>query len=381
MRIYNTLNMITFKGTIVDVHGHIGHFNHNGKIVNFTTETLDKFTKESLDIAIQNGKQQDRVKKVMVSNLDCMLDNGTYKNEMAGNIITLQAAKTNPSIAPIAVCQPNITNGDVGIMKRLLDENDGKFVGLKFHPSMLKLNADDKAYDKYLQLAEEKKLPCLFHSEVKIDWANPNSPKLKELECTSDPRRIYELAKRHPNTPVILGHTGMGAGPSHKYAIDTIIESIEKNNALLYADISWMDWGDNHLPLNDKNNLFYFIDKLKEKGKLDRILFGSDAPLGCYGEELAGGLSEKQAYELTVSSLKSAIKNHFGDNADEIIDKIFYKNADELFFEKNWAKDIPLKQKPSKTKLGILIGSGILAFSGITLLISGKKKKNHDATD
>lgn|SRR5574344_337497 len=382
-----TTKRISFKASINDSHAHIGHHRIKRGLVYFSPERLDSFTKEPLTIVVQSIKQQDKVENMFVSNLDCMVDNGKFANELDGNLFTLQSSKKNSRIVPIAVCQPNVTGGDTELIKKLLDENDSKFFGLKFHPSLLRYKTDNKtivsvdsiAYDKYLELAEEKKLPCLFHSEVKINWEDPNCPKVIKGACPSDPQYIYELAKRHPKVPVILGHTGMGGGPSHKYTIDFITDSINRNDSLLYADISWMDWSESHLPADNKENLFYFIDKLKEKGKLERILFGTDSPLGCYGEKLADELSEKKAYEKTVSSLKNAIKEHYGQEADDIIDKIFYKNANELFFEKKWAKDSNIDtavKKISKTKIGLAIGTGVLAFAGIMFAHSPQRSPN-----
>ena len=89
----------------------------------------------------------------------------------------------------------------------MIKENEGIIAGLKFHPQGLMLNADSELYDDYLNLAAEKKLPVLFHSQVSInyDLAEP----LKELNW-SDPEYIYKLAKRHPDVPVILGHHRSG---------------------------------------------------------------------------------------------------------------------------------------------------------------------------
>ena len=40
------------------------------------------------------------------------------------------------------------------------------------------------------------------------------------------------------------------------------------------------------------------ITELKSRNAIDRILFGTDAPLGCFGENPVAGVSEKEAYEM-----------------------------------------------------------------------------------
>lgn len=57
----------------------------------------------------------------------------------------------------------------------------------------------------------------------------------------SRPDQIYELAKRHKDVPVILGHMGGNTGNNTKAAVDIMVESIENNSAKLYADISWVN--------------------------------------------------------------------------------------------------------------------------------------------
>ena len=216
-----------------------------------------------------------------------------------------------------------------------------------------------------MQLAAEKKFPCLFHS----DGNN-----------FSNAKKIYDLAKRHKNVPVILGHSGCD---DFDGALNVMIESVRKKDAKLYCDISWLNW-ENGLPDGSHSKVKTLIEKMKSINALDRILFGTDAPLGCFGESLATDkfgttLSEKQAYEKTVSGLKTMIKNNFASESDEIIDKIFYQNAQELFFDKKWAQAVEIKpvappkfHLPKATKAIALIGLGIAAIGTLCLVFCGK---------
>ncbi len=383
MKISN-INNLSFTGKIYDSHVHIGHWTKNSKPHNYEINELDFFLKEPLDVFVKGEKQQDTVEKAFISSLDCMIEDGTFTDEFEGNLKLLEKIKGREEFVPLAVCQPNRTLGDTTQIKALLDETDGKFVGFKFHPSGLQkakngkmISASHSFYDTYLAVAEEKKLPCLFHSQADVDWDSP-IPYVKKLQNPSDPGHIYELAKRHKTVPVIMGHTGAGAGPAHKYTIDMILESIDKKNSLLYADISWMDWADDGLPAQNKNNLIYFLEELKKRDSLDRVLFGTDAPLGCYGENLADKTTSKEAYEKTVGSIKTAIKTHFKEDGDEIIDKVFYQNAHDLFIDKKWANRVDIGEnvkKLSKTTIGAIAAVGVIAFVGLIGLLNKNKKQ------
>ena len=91
----------------------------------------------------------------------------------------------------------------------------------------MKLAANDAKYDDYMKVAEQNNLPCLFHCDA--------------AGCKySSPEQIYELAKRHPKVPVILAHLGAGED-SHSRAVKVLLDSINKGDATIYADISWVD--------------------------------------------------------------------------------------------------------------------------------------------
>ena len=350
----NKVGQSNFKSVIIDMHAHTGSLSDTMK---FGSDALDVFVKEPL----QNG---DTVEKMIVSNLDSIVDGGRL-NEIEGNNAILEICKNNPKLSPLAVCQPGRTDGNPNEIRKLLSTN--KFAGLKFHPLRLTLNADDRLYDAYLELAKEKNLPCLFHSEVALEWGKDGSCRFSSNINPSDPRLIYNLAKRHPTVPVILGHTGAGGDLAHQKAIGIIIDSIKNSDAKLYADISWMDFAPNGSPEYPKKNLIDLIKKLKQLGKTDRILFGTDAPLGCYGSQNPiSNLPPKQAYEKTVDVIKSAIRENF-DDAEDLIHKIFYQNAQDLFFAPKTQK---IAKNTNKKLAGILLLATALVTGAVIYLHS-----------
>lgn len=370
VQLQNRVNHPVFNGKIIDAHTHVGTYTDG------LFNTCDKFEarhfKEILSHPISGG--EDIVEKIIVSNLDCINNKipqleakakqkgiqMRYLNELDGNREMLRISNELPILKPLAVCQPNETVNANNIRAVL---KEGTFFGLKFHPLHMKLAADDVKYDDYMRVAEEYKFPCLFHTDG--------------VRCAySSPEQTYALAKRHPKVPVILAHMGAGED-SHSRAVKVLLDSIENGDALLYADISWVDDGK-----ADKRVILDTLEKLQHTSKGDmteRLLFGTDAPLGKFG---ADGIKDPQYYRKNIEQIKTAIKGRF-KNAEELINKVFYENAQELFFTKNWAK----KMKPgggiknainkfASTKTGALVVGGLLALgTGINAGIQALKSK------
>lgn len=364
---------VSFKGSIIDSHMHWGNWtkdNNPKNLIFLNEEYLDKFVRSPLNVSVNGAKEEDNLEKVLISNLNCFVNNG-IKDEKAGNDEILELCNKNPKYFALAACQPSKTEGNAAVINRLMKDNPGKFVGLKFHPRNFNLPADSHFYRSYLQVADRYKLPCLFHTDLNLNVA-PDA-----VDKTSSPELIHKLAKKFPNVPVIMAHMGAGDAKSHQNAIDVLLKSIDNEDSKLYVDISWVDWGKDGQSAADKPSIVKLIKELDKRNATDRILFGTDAPLGCFGESPKGNLSTKEAYEKTVGDLKSVIKNNFGSKADELIDKIFYKNADELFFKKEWA--VPKNTAKNKVSIGKAAGmaaGAILVLTGLSYLIKSLKSND-----
>lgn len=398
--IFNNYSSIAFMKTY-DIHTHKGHWWINAtkdtpgaiKTKNGEYKVLHDLSTDIFELVNANlSDESNRVEKVFTSNLDCMVRkspeiNNTdlpkvsipfLKNELEGNRELLKKS-VNPNEYLYATGQPGF--GNANNLKFIIEEAPDKFVGIKLHPKQIGISAQDPAYEPYLQLAKEKKLPVLFHSEVAIDWSKTGGEVLKEksLWNNSDPRLIYQLAKKYPEVPVILGHTGAGGAPAHDIAINTLLESIKKKDANLYADISWMDFN-NGMPAYKPEKIIKLIKELKKENALDRIMFGSDVPVGCFGEEqIAGKIKLKPSffYDDMQSKIKQAIRedSELAKDAEEIIDKIFFKNAENLFF-----KPKTTKPKVKSKSLNFVFLSGVLAIltTGVTLIIKNNKKNQQN---
>ena len=129
---------------IIDSHTHWG----KSAWGDFSPEYLMNIIDNSIDFAI-------------CSNLEG-IESPNFKSEEECNLKMLEVVKKYPKLKPLYVCQPNLTE-DTTVAQTLLEKYP-EFIGLKIHPECMKLPANDRKYDKYLELARKLKKPCLYHS-------------------------------------------------------------------------------------------------------------------------------------------------------------------------------------------------------------------------
>ena len=84
------------------------------------------------------------------------------------------------------------------------------FVGLKIHPSIHGVPAEDPAYEPAWRFAADNGLPILAHSWSVSDY-NP-------VQQLSTPERFEGWVKRFPTVPFVLGHAG-GRGTGRHEAV------------------------------------------------------------------------------------------------------------------------------------------------------------------
>lgn len=329
---------IAFEGRIIDSHTHVGDF-YDGiwkKQVKFTPENLNN------QAQMFNG---DTVEKMLVSNLSCMSSPSgqpgakPFLNEKEGNLAILNASKQDGRLVPLAVCQPG--KGSAETIEKLIKENK-EFKGLKFHPELLGLEANDKLYEPYMKVAQENKLPCLFHS----------------APGKSDPKLIYQLAQKYPEVPVVLGHMNLATGnlsaeqkiKINAEAIDIVKESIKNKNANLFLEVSWA-------------HPSAIIKAIQEVGP-ERVLFGTDAPF----EDFNAKLQKSISYPERIESVKNAIKENFGKKSEDIIDKVFFNNSNKLFslgLVNEATRGNRLNARIEKTKAAAMIIGTVGILTGI----------------
>lgn len=276
---------------IIDSHVHFG----NSLWGNFSPDYLLNIVGENVDCLI-------------CSNLEG-IDSPDFKNELKTNLEMLRIAKSFSKIKPLLVCQPNLTE-NANIAKTFLEKYT-EFVGLKFHPECMKLPADSEKYNDYLKLAQKYKKPCLYHSgHIKSRF--------------SSPRLIYKKAQEFPDVPIILGHLSTGPKQSHIEAIDIILESIEKNNATLYVDTSWIDFSYEKLNETYEDTLM-LIEALQNTSKGDythRILWATDCPVGKFNQT-------KEDYKKNLEKFIECVNKKF--NNPQLLSNLLFNNVKELY--------------------------------------------------
>ena len=276
---------------IIDSHVHFG----KSLWGDFSPEYLINLIGEEVDYAI-------------CSNLEG-IDSPVFSNELDCNIKMLEVSRAFPKLKPLFVCQPNLMQDVAGA--RAILENNSEFIGLKIHPECMKLPADSEKYDMYLGLAREFKKPCLYHSgHIKSRFS---SPKL-----------IYKKAQEFSDVPIILGHLSTGPKQSHIEAIEILLESIEKENATLYVDTSWIDFAFEKLNESYEDTLM-LIEALKNTSKGDythRILWATDCPVGKFNQS-------KEQYSRNLEIFKQRVLERFND--EELLENLLSKNARKLY--------------------------------------------------
>lgn len=124
--------------------------------------------------------------------------------------------------------------------------------GIKIHPDISEKRADDECFDFFYLLGAKYDLPVLIHTK--------NTPY-------SSIEYIVNVAKKHPNTILILGH--MDLCSDGKEALRAVKEY---NN--IYGDTAWV-----HLEV---------VKEAWEMGISHKIMFGTDSPISganCYGDD------------------------------------------------------------------------------------------------
>lgn len=213
-------------GRTRDVHAHIGRL--NGR--DYAPELMDALLAES------------HVGAAWVSNLD-----GASLAQEEANAIAAERCRGHAGLQPVFWANP-AEGRPYREIAALLD--GGGFVGLKFHPELNGYDAEDARVTPYLELAAERGLFALFHTDV---------------ADRSRPEKLGELAARHPRVKFVAGHMGLWGAQAE--ALRVIAEAEHQN---VWGDLAW----------------FHRWDLLAaeiRRGRVSRFVFGSDAPVD--GEE------------------------------------------------------------------------------------------------
>lgn len=148
------------------------------------------------------------------------------------------------------VFNPNYDDISLNLLKEHLDNKS--IVGIKIHPSWHLCYPDDKRYEKFWDLAQERQLPVLTHS-----W---NPEVANKTQKFSNPFLFENIIKKYPDLKLILAHAGGREDMLYK-----VIDLMEKYENL-YVDFA----GDVFVP--------GLIEEYVKKVGSERLLFGTDMP-------------------------------------------------------------------------------------------------------
>jgi predicted TIM-barrel fold metal-dependent hydrolase len=305
-------NFVAFLGKtmIIDAHAHIESENDPNLKSHFYGNDLGAGILDAA-VDIENISGDNLVKQVLVSNItgidtiDHKAGGQPFQSQRVANEETLRICEKHRKFLPEAVCQPGHASPEE--IEELVSQN--KFYALKFHPYYLGINANDEVYDPFIEIAKKHELPCVFHS----------------APGTSDPALIYDLAKRHKDVPFVLYHMNLGSNEDKERAIRIVKESLDKKDANLYLEISWVD-------MEMDPNKPSLITKAIDTVGADRVIFGTDASLGDFGRRVNSEFLGNKNYDGRIEQIKRNIRaNYDPEEAEDIINKIFYENSKKLF--------------------------------------------------
>lgn len=178
--------------------------------------------------------------------------------------------------------------GDAAQRRRLLTAcMDSNCVGIKIHPSIHQVEADDESYAPVYELAETYGRPILTHS-WDVSATNP-------AQYMSHPDRFRKHLSRHPAVSFVLGHAGgrPGSLPS--------VAALCREFPGVRVDLAG-DYYDNGL-----------IECLADQIGAERIIFGSDLnwidPRANLGPVLASALADESVARIIARNAGEVYKN------------------------------------------------------------------------
>lgn len=161
----------------------------------------------------------------------------------AGNEAALAAAAEHPGRLGVwLVANPHQTAG----LERLAEQLAHPAVwGVKLHPDVHELRLDGPEYDPVFALAAAHGVPVLSHGQTGTEW--------------SDPQLFAALGRRHPDVPLLMGHTGLW---QHGFA----------RAARLVAEVPSVS-----LELCGSRMTGRWVARLVELAGAERVVYGSDS--------------------------------------------------------------------------------------------------------
>lgn len=236
------------------------------------------------------GMEKYHIPYALISNIACGETMTPAKPgqdvQYEGNKEAIEVARAHPDKLGVMLwCCPNTALTGAGCneaFKQLYLENKDIVKGLKIHPDISNLKANDPLVEPYLQMAEKYDLPVLFHT------CETAYSKLSYLR---------DMIEKYPKVRFILGHQSMCSdGQDSLQMIQTYPN--------VYGDTCWV-----------KPEV---IKQAEEMGIAHKIMFGTDSPI-----------NSAYTYEDPVY-YNDLYSNTIG-LSEETWEGVAHKNAEEFF--------------------------------------------------
>lgn len=260
---------------IIDSHVHIGTFVKTSMPKEMVLESMDKYNIDFSIVSNGSGCEVDH------DQLPIPLKEQRTQSDINREMIEFARANSN-KIGALLWAKPATEVCD-DEFEQMIKENPDIVYGIKVHPYHSKTAFNSEKVQAYIRLAEKYGLCVLSHTAC---------------DCDSDPKLVYEMAKKYPKVKFIMAH--MGLGTDNQEAI-RLISKLPN----LYGDTAWV-------------KAEIVEQAIRECGS-DKILFGTDNPIN--------GLDtydDDDFYNRYFVELKSRI-------TEEEFEKLTYKNAINVF--------------------------------------------------
>lgn len=264
---------------IIDTHVHIGTglgFNMTEEDVLYSIEKykIDYVLVSNAEVASHGHQREPLPQSEQKSQIECLERTLKFARENKGRIGVLHWVKPSEKITPE--------------LKNLITDNLDVIKGIKFHPFHSGCSFCSNECEEYIKLASELCLPVVSHTGTEFD---------------DNPHRLYEMAKKYPDTKFVMVHLGLGS--DNKEAIELC-----KKQKNLYGDTTWVS----------TNNALEFIKQCGD----DKLMFGSDSPI-----------DGKDTYAFNFKGERSLYQQYFNEFKEQVsketYEKIMWKNAREFY--------------------------------------------------
>ena len=237
-------------------------------IIDFHTHIFpDGFANRAMSVLSANGNV-GYVAPATLNGLVASMDECGVDRSVVLNVVTkesqhenvLRFAKETDSERVISF--GSVLPSSVYALEYVWKISDEELKGIKFHPALQRIYADDEQYFPIYDLARALNLIVVFH--VGFDYSFPD-------ELNASPKSMLKIARNFPGLRIVAAHMG-----GLKMAED-VLEEVA-GQADIYMDTAycaepWLDKG--------------ILKKIIRKHGAEKILFGSDYPWHMPSQEIS----------------------------------------------------------------------------------------------